>query len=133
MVGTASVLAGVVTVAVINAVVAPLLADEEGEGLRILGDVGNDAVLAHTLVGQVIGIAGILGRGHGGDAGLLKANERALSLILAAPVVSVALGDGIGVDRVWVVELGRALGSCEASKGGSAEGKGRTHLGKAEV
>lgn len=52
VVGTAAVGAGVVTVAVVHTLVAPLLADEEGESLRVLGDVGRDAVFANARVGQ---------------------------------------------------------------------------------
>jgi len=48
MVGPALAPAGVVAIAVGHTVVAPGLADEEGQRLRVLGDVWNDAVFAHT-------------------------------------------------------------------------------------
>ena len=54
MVGAAALGAGVVTVAGGHTLVAPLLANVEGEGLRVLCDVGRDAVLANTRVGQVV-------------------------------------------------------------------------------
>lgn len=44
--------AGAIAVAVVHTLVAPLLTDEEGECLRVLGDVGRDAVVAHAGVGQ---------------------------------------------------------------------------------
>lgn len=57
MVGTAAVGASVVAVAVGHALVAPLLADVERKGLRVLGDVGRDAVLANARVGQLVRVA----------------------------------------------------------------------------
>lgn len=54
VVGTAGGSAGAVAFAVVHALRAPLGADEVGEGLRVLGDVGRDAVIAHAVVGQVI-------------------------------------------------------------------------------
>lgn len=54
MIGTAGCAAGAVTVAVVDALVAPLGADEEGECLRIFGDVGGDAVVADAGVSQRI-------------------------------------------------------------------------------
>ena len=60
LLGTARVIvtargaAGAVAVAVIHALCAPLSADEVGEGLRVLGDVRGDTVVAHAVVGQVI-------------------------------------------------------------------------------
>jgi hypothetical protein len=54
VVGAAAVGADVVTVAGSLTLVAPLLANVEGEGLRVLSDVGRDTVFANTRVGQVI-------------------------------------------------------------------------------
>lgn len=83
----ASALASAVTVAVGNAVVSPLLADEVWQGLRVLGDVGRDTVVTDTGVGQSVGIAVVLLGGHGVDTGLLEADERALCPVLVAPVI----------------------------------------------
>lgn len=52
MISTAGVGAGVVAVAAGDTLIAPLLTDVEGEGLRVFGDVGGDAVLANARVGQ---------------------------------------------------------------------------------
>jgi len=54
VVSTAGVGAGVVAVAAGDTLVAPLLADVEGKGLRVFGDVGGDAVFANARVGQVV-------------------------------------------------------------------------------
>lgn len=54
MISTASVGACVVAVAAGDTLVAPFLADVEGESLRVLGDVGGDAVFANARVGQVV-------------------------------------------------------------------------------
>jgi len=64
-----------------------LLADEVGQRLRVLGDVGGEAVVAHALVGQVVGIARVGLGGHGVNARLLEADERALRGVLLAPVI----------------------------------------------
>lgn len=56
----------------------PGLADVEGQGLRVHGDVGGDAVVTDTAVGKVVGVAVVGFSGHGGDAGLLQADERTL-------------------------------------------------------
>lgn len=106
MIGTALVGACIVTVAVLGAVVTPLLADEEGQGLRVLSNVGNNAVLAHAAVGQIVGIARVRLSGHRGDSGLLEADERALCLVLLAPIISVAFGNRVWVNSVGVVVLG---------------------------
>jgi len=127
VVGAALVGASVVTVAGFDALVAPLLADEKGQRLHVLRDVGGHAVLADAAVGQGIGVAFVVLSGHGGDARLLEADERALGLVLVTPVIPVGLGDGVWVDGVGVVELGGALSSAEASKGGNAEGDDGTH------
>jgi hypothetical protein len=63
-------LADVVAVAASNTLCAVCLAYVEGEGLRVLGDVGCDAVFADAAVGQGIGIALIVKGGHAGDTGL---------------------------------------------------------------
>ncbi len=51
MLGAAVGLAEVVAVAVGDALVAPFLAEEEREGLGVLGDVGGEAVAADAGVG----------------------------------------------------------------------------------
>lgn len=71
--------------AVLDALGAPGLADVEGQGLRVHGDVGRDAVIADAVVRQVIRVAVVGLGGHGGDAGLLQADERALRLLVLAP------------------------------------------------
>jgi hypothetical protein len=137
-------LARVVAVAIVAALVAPYLAHEEGEGLRVLGDVGDDSVLADAVVCELLRIARVLLGGHGGHAGLLETDERALGLVLLAPEVWCMLRDcslegkgngrtsgrrrnGIRVDAVLVVEPG--LGSDQAGRGSNAEGEDGTHGG----
>jgi hypothetical protein len=115
-------LACVVAVAVVAALLAPCLAHEEGESLRVLGDVGDNAVLADTRVCELIRVARVLVGGHRGHAGLLETDEGALGLVLLAPVVSVRRGNGIWVDAVGVVEAG--LGSDQAGRSSNAEGEG---------
>jgi len=67
--------AGGVGAAVGGALVAPLLADVEGHGLGVLGDVGRVAVGADAAVGQGGGVAGVaircgaVGFGLEADAG----------------------------------------------------------------
>jgi voltage-gated potassium channel Kch len=125
---------------------APCLADVEGEGLRVLGDVGGDVVLADAAVRECVGVAVVLDSRHASDAGLLQADERALGPLVAAPGVcgvsgwgkcrwaewphtSVGRGDTVRVDCVGVVLLGCSLAGGEAGKGSNAEGDGRTHFG----
>lgn len=73
MVLTTSRGAGVVAAAVGDALVAPFLADEEGERLAVFGDVGALAVGADAGVGQAAGVAGV-GVGCGGGGGGLEAD-----------------------------------------------------------
>jgi hypothetical protein len=137
-------LACVVAVAASYAVVAPCLADEEGEGLRVLGDVGDNAVLADAGVCELIRIALVLLGGHGGHAGLLKADEGALRLVLLAPVrcrrlemclvksranvhTSVRRRHALRINSVGVVVLGLLLGSDKAGGSSNAEGEDGTH------
>jgi hypothetical protein len=77
----------VVPSTVLDTVGAPLLADVEGQRLRVHGDVGPDVVLAHAAVGQGVGVALVLGGRQGGDAGLLRADEGALRALVDAPSV----------------------------------------------
>lgn len=89
-------LAGGIVATVVDAVVSPLLADEEGQRLRVLGNVGRDAVVADALVGEVVRVAAVFLRGHGGDARLLQTDEGALGGVLRAPVIWT---DGLGGAR----------------------------------
>lgn len=120
---SAGALAGSVVAAVADAVCSPLLADEVGQGLGVLGDVGRGTVVADAAVGQVVRVAVIFLGGHGVDTGLLEADERAGGNVLGAPVISGGGWDGIGVDGVGVVLLDSRLSSSEASEGGNAEGE----------
>jgi len=52
-------LAGVVVATLGYALNTPFLADEVGEGLRVFGGVGGQAVSADALVSEVVSIAGI--------------------------------------------------------------------------
>lgn len=133
MVGTAGVGAGVVAVAVGDTLVTPFLADEERKSLRVLGDVGGDTVLANAAVGQLVGIARVVISSRRGNARLLEADERALSLVLLAPVIPVRRRDALRVNAVWVVVLRRGLGRGKASKGSEAEGECGTHVDDDDV
>jgi len=130
---TASALAAVVAVAVLDASVSPLLADEVWQCLGVLCDVGRDTVLTDAGVGKSVGVAVVLLGGHGVDAGLLEADERALSPVLVTPVIPSRLLNRVGVDGVWVVQLGGVLSSDQASEGGDAEGEDGTHVDVWEV
>lgn len=70
-VGGALVVAGT---AVVDTLVAPLLADEEGECLGVLGDVGVETVGAFAVIGEVVGVAAV-GVCGGGLGGRLQADE----------------------------------------------------------
>lgn len=91
MIGSALGLAGVVASAVCNAVVSPLLADEEREGLRVLCDIGYYAVFANASVGQSCRVARVFFGRHGGNAWLLEADEGTLGDVLVTPESSVRL------------------------------------------
>jgi hypothetical protein len=69
MISATSALARTVAGAVGDALVAPFLADVEGEGLGVFGDVGGEAVGADAGVGEGGGVAGVGGgvEGLGGD------------------------------------------------------------------
>ena len=96
--------AGVIIAAVSDTLGAPFCADVVWEGLRVLGDVGRDIVVAYAAVGQSVlsmlvrnghmlygngmyRIAVVGHGGHGSDTGLLEADERALSLLVLAPCI----------------------------------------------
>ena len=82
--------------AVAGALVAPFLADEEGQGLGVFGDVGALAVGAHAAVGQVDGVARVaFGLGAGGRG--VEADQRAFGDLLGAPVFCVE--DGVSMRR----------------------------------
>ena len=70
-----------------------MLADEVWQCLGVLGDVGRDTVLADAGVGKSVGVAVVLLGGHGVDAGLLEADERALGPVLVTPVIWKMLDD----------------------------------------
>jgi len=78
---------GVVTVAVLDAVGAPLRADVVWQCLRVLRDVGGNVILAHAAVRQGIRIAVVVKRGHRRDAGLLETDEWTLSALVRAPCI----------------------------------------------
>lgn len=84
MVLGASARAGVVAVAVGDALSAPFLADVVGQGLGVFGDVGADAVVADAAVGEGVGGAVVGGDGGGVGCGL-EADEGALGLLLFTP------------------------------------------------
>lgn len=130
MVGTAAAGAGVVAVAVAFALVAPLLADEEGNRLGVLSNVGSDTIFANAGVGQLVRVAVVLLGSRGCDTGLLEADEWALSLVLITPVLSVGQRDTVRVDLVRVVVLGCGLSCGKASEGSEAEGECGTHVGR---
>jgi hypothetical protein len=65
---------GVVALAVGHALVTPFLADEEGHGLRVFGDVGGEAVAADARVREAIGVAGV-DVCDGGFGGRLQADQ----------------------------------------------------------
>jgi hypothetical protein len=77
--------AGVVVAAVPLAFVSPFLADVEGEGLRVLGDVRGNVVLTDAGVGEQVRITVVLDGGHRSHAGLLEADERALGFLVITP------------------------------------------------
>jgi hypothetical protein len=66
--------AGVVTVAALHTLVAPLLADEEGHGLGVLGHIGREPVAAHAGVGQGIRVACVVVCGES-VGGCLQADQ----------------------------------------------------------
>jgi len=125
MIGSALAPAGVVAIAGSHTVVTPSLANEEGQCLRVLRDVGDNAVFAHTRVGQVIRVAGVGSGGHGGHTRLLETDEGTLGFVLLAPVLSIGVGDTFGIDGVGVILLGSTLGGREANQGGSTESEDR--------
>lgn len=70
-----------------NALVAPFLAHEEGNGLRELGQVGAGTICADAFEGEIIRIA-FVGLGTTLlDAGKLEANERAGLFLVETPFV----------------------------------------------
>lgn len=89
MVRTTALGASVIAVAVVYTLVAPFLADVERKSLRVLSDVGRDAVFANTSVAQLVRVAIIFLSSQGGNTGLLEADKRTLSLVLVAPVLPV--------------------------------------------
>lgn len=120
MVLSASVLAGVHVSAVLDTVVAPLGADVVWDGLRVFGYIGGNVVGAHTAESESLGIA-IVGNGvQLGDAGLLKADEGALRLLVPAPCISVGFANSLGINGI--------LSSRKASQGNNGESKDGTHV-----
>lgn len=85
VVGAAGGGTGVVAAAVADTLGAPFLAEEEGEGLRVHGDVGRDAVGADAVVGQGVGVT-VVGVGCGRVAGGLEADEWAFGDLRCAPL-----------------------------------------------
>jgi hypothetical protein len=72
--------AGVVTVAALHTLVAPLLADEEGHGLGVLGHVGRESVAAHAGVAQGVRVACVVVRGES-VGGCLQADQLVVVLV----------------------------------------------------
>lgn len=66
--------ASVIAVTVVHTLVAPCLADEEGQGLGELGDVGTEAVATLARVLEGVGVAGVLVCG-GGLGGWLQTDQ----------------------------------------------------------
>lgn len=104
--GTAGVVCAAVVRAVVvgaaggDALVAPFLADEEGESLGEFGEIGGDAVGADALVGEDVRVA-LVGLGCPvSDTRDLEADERACRLLVQTPLVPLSLVDGIGLDNV---------------------------------
>lgn len=129
MVLTTSTGTDVVVAAVFHTLVAPFLADVKGEGLRVFSDVRGYVVLADAGVGECIRVTVILDGGHGGDAGLLEADERTLGFLVITPGLPVRLCDVVWVDGVGVVLLRRVLSGREAGQGDKAESEDRPHRG----
>jgi hypothetical protein len=72
--------AGVVTVAALHTLVAPLLADEEGHSLGVLGHVGRESVAAHAGVAQGVRVACVVVRGES-VGGCLQADQLVVVLV----------------------------------------------------
>lgn len=70
-----------------NTLRTPCLTDVKRQCLTVLRNVGANVVLADAAIGQRIGVAFVVERGHGGDARLLEADEWASSLLVGAPCV----------------------------------------------
>lgn len=103
MVGTAVVGAVIVSAAGRNALVAPFLAHEEGNGLRELGQVGAGTICADAFEGESIRIA-FIGLGTTLlDAGKLEANERAGLFLVETPFVPLCLGNAFRVNLIDVL------------------------------
>jgi len=116
VVGAASVGAGIVLATGVNALVTPFLADEEGDGLRVFGDVGGDSGLADAAVGEVLRFTGVR-LGGGVVTGVLEADQRALGHLLLTPELPEPERDGIRVDVVLL------LGEGGGDEGEDAEGQ----------
>jgi len=120
VVGAAVVRAGVVLAAAFDALVAPFLANVEGDGLRVLGYVGGLAVCADAAVGEGIRVT-CVGFCGGGVSGVLQADQRALGLLVVTPELPEGQRDGVGVDGVLL------LGEGGADEGEDAECQYGTH------
>jgi len=133
--------ASVVRSAVAHALISPLLTDEEGQGLGVLGDVGRGAVAADALEGQGVWIASVL-LGNGGIGGELEADElggyvsgrslclmteecrwayRAYCGLALAPVCSERAGHIVRVDGVLLLSRGEGEEGARCERG-SGEG-----------
>jgi hypothetical protein len=72
--------AGVVTVAALHTLVAPLLADEEGHSLGVLSHIGRESVAAHAGVAQGVRVACVVVRGES-VGGCLQADQLVVVLV----------------------------------------------------
>lgn len=106
MLATAVGLASLVTVAVLDALVAPFSALVVWDSLGPCGKIRRDAVVADARVDECIWVALVILCGLGCYTWLLKADERALGLLVDTPLISVAYRDGVGVDVVLVLSPG---------------------------
>lgn len=113
---TAVGLAGLVTVAILDALVAPFSALVVWDSLGPCGKIWRDAVVTDARVDECIWIAVVILCGLGCYTWLLKADERALGLLVDTPLISVAYRDGVGVDVVLVLSPGEG-GNGEHTEG----------------
>jgi len=113
---TAVGLASLVTVAVLDALVAPFSALVVWDSLGPCSKIRGDAIVADARVDECIRVAIVILGSLGLHAWLLKADERALGLLVDTPLRSVAYRDRVGVNVVLVLSLGEG-GNGEHTEG----------------